>query len=294
MGAKAIDKNKKKSLISSVLKRRLVILFALLSLASFVVVQATPLLGDILGTDGRPTFLQLVLVGTAVILLSAAFLAYAARLIGFSASWIILGVGFTSVVVILKFIMAPEVLYGNTYRISGGFFPFKPNESAQYFLISLSLFLFYAGIFWLVYRYYRRKSEGARWALSKKLQRHWVGVVVTLCVLVLIAISGGVSTLLAGLVVAGPTIDYVSYLVNSGAAYLMLALVLFIYFAIRFVATAPHNTRPQGPKLSRTTAIAVTFWIGLSLLLMYHVLWIIYMTLMLSIWPFKVISPSGK
>jgi hypothetical protein len=42
-------------------------------------------------------------------------------------------------------------------------------------------------------------------------------------------------------------------------------------------------------------ALAAFFWLGLSLLVIYHFLWVIYMGTLVSIWPFKVILPSeGK
>jgi hypothetical protein len=45
----------------------------------------------------------------------------------------------------------------------------------------------------------------------------------------------------------------------------------------------------------RDIAILSSFaWVGLSLLLMYHVVWVIFTAILVSIWPLKVVPSSGK
>ena len=36
------------------------------------------------------------------------------------------------------------------------------------------------------------------------------------------------------------------------------------------------------------------FWLALSMLLVYHVVWVVFMTVLVGLWPLQVVAPSGK
>src|SRR5919199_555918 len=145
--------NKKKLFNGRFFSKKLLLPLMLVSFAGFGVVQLTPLL--IQGTGAtQPATWQLAVVGAALIALSAAFLTYTARLIGLSRGWLVLGVIFSSVMVILKFILIPRALYSQEYRLEGWTY-FDPNDPANYFWIGLLLFCLYASVFIGAYKHYR-------------------------------------------------------------------------------------------------------------------------------------------
>src|SRR5262249_17972779 len=85
------------------------------------------------------------------------------------------------------------------------------------------------------------------------------------------------------------TYQYLYYLINSEMAIL---IPLSLFGAVVF-ATAAFSTAAQQARFTRDASIIALFiWIGLSLLVTYHVLWMLYFLLITSIWPLRVITPK--
>lgn len=43
-----------------------------------------------------------------------------------------------------------------------------------------------------------------------------------------------------------------------------------------------------------TAIVTAVAWLALSLLLVYHVVWVVFMSVLVSLWPLKTVAPSGK
>jgi hypothetical protein len=263
----------------------------LLSLASYGVVQLTPLL--IRNTSAtQPATWQLVLVGVGIILFSSVFLAYAAKLIGLTRGWLFLGVLFSSCMVITKFILIPEALYSQVFTLKYG--GFNPNDAGGYFLIALVLFIVYAAIFLFAYAHYSKKVA---FALENKQPVKDAGpksmaMIAILILLGLIAVlgSGAGAILLFPMLFLGGPVDYINYALAGGGIILVMTTVMTIILSLKYLEHASNKAIEN----KDATILAVTFWVGLSFILVYHVLWVIFMGVLLALWPFKTISPSGK
>lgn len=282
----------KELLVKGFFKRKLLLPIILLSLASYAVVQMTPLL--IQNTSAtQPTTWQLATIGTGIILLSALFLRYTAQLIGLTRGWLLLGVLFSSLMVIIKFILIPEALYSQVFTLSLG--GFNPNNPEGYFFIGLILFVMYAVIFLIAYRHYNKKVVTALTGEKKVVGNEiyaGVGTIAILIILgiVILAASGAGGILLLPMLFLGEPINYINYAIAGGGIVLVLTTIVTIVLSVKYLEHASN----KAIETKNATILATTFWIGLSLILVYHILWVIFMGILLALWPFKTISPSGK
>jgi hypothetical protein len=270
---------------------------ALFSLASIVLVSLTPAFVGISG--GQPTLLQLSATGIVVIVLSALFIAWSSKILKLSAAWMILVTLFLSAVAIIKFIIVPKALYAETFRIdSGGLFnfAFDPNKTATYIWVSIVSFLILAGLYWVFYRLYR--TEVIEVASNKRAkstttvsQRITLGVVIVVT-LVFIAIgSGALSLLVFFPLVAFQSFStyFITIATNEGLA-LFVTLVLAAILAFRSIQVSSHDAiATKQPMLIVSAA-----WLALSVLLLFHIIWIVYMTVLITLAPFKVVYFSSK
>ncbi|HUD11639.1 MAG TPA: hypothetical protein VMS08_04470, partial [Candidatus Saccharimonadia bacterium] len=110
--------------------------------------------------------------------------------------------------------------------------------------------------------------------------------------LVLLAILGAQSVLIPLFVAELPVAalgDYVSKLLPT-LPLILVALGLGTVFAVM----AFKSTSADAKLLRKPTLIASLFWLCLCLVFMYHVLWVVFMTAMVTIWPFKTFVPNTK
>jgi hypothetical protein len=45
-------------------------------------------------------------------------------------------------------------------------------------------------------------------------------------------------------------------------------------------------------RLGDATLLASFFWLGLTLIVLYHVMWVIFLLTLVSIWPFRTYTPK--
>lgn len=88
--------------------------------------------------------------------------------------------------------------------------------------------------------------------------------------------------LLAGL-------DYLGYLFSSGLS-LLIALALVAATAL---ASAAFQSVSEHAAVVRDAALlSGFFWAAVSLLAVYHVLWVVYILVLTTIWPLRVVVPK--
>jgi hypothetical protein len=121
---------------------------------------------------------------------------------------------------------------------------------------------------------------------KKRLSTVYIAAIVILLVIT----GGGAGILILPVLFTLFSLSYLTYIFAGMGLALIVAIVAGVLLAISAFGRATDTA----VDLQDATVLATFFWLGLSLILIYHVLWVIYMTVMLSIWPFKTISPSGK
>lgn len=250
---------------------KLAVAFALAALAVVVVPQ--------LGTgEEQPGIGTLLATGTVVALLTTGALYVVLRSdLGLPASVAVFAVGYNALVVLVKLVLGPRGLY-ETSEAGRLETLFDPSDSVGAIMISGSVFLAYAAVLTVIYRVSRRRLGTAKrfgWARA---------VVVALVVGAILVASGWLPLLLlwGGL-------DYTGFVLSSGVSALVgLALAGAVSLAAMTLRSSAEHARLAGD-----AALLVTvFWLGLAFLALYHVLWVVYVLVLTSIWPLKVITPK--
>lgn len=258
------------------------------SLAGGVAAAVLPFVAKGFGNGDQPTVPQLAITGVVMIIFTTILLSYVARTIGLGKAWLLMAILYNSAIAIIKFVISPSALYGQVYI--AGSEPFSSVSPLGNILTGVVVVLLYVLAFKLIYAASRKRlqrnlsSQGNDDQPKPKLQD--LGFKIALGIAVAVGTGFCVLFIL-------PFFSGASYLVPvfiGGGSLLIGALMLALFGAIgafeRVTATAIE--------LRDGSILATFFWLGLSLILIYHALWIIYMTVMVSIWPFKIIAPSGK
>jgi hypothetical protein len=129
----------------------------------------------------------------------------------------------------------------------------------------------------------------SRWLL-RTLKRvpwwAWIGI----AGIVVVAIGSGL-WLLPVIFLAYPFLVYLKYIFLPFAFAIVVALVLALVLAWKtFDRVEIQSTR--GARLGEATLLAGFFWIGLATITLYHVMWIVFLVTLVSIWPFRTYTPK--
>ncbi|MBW8741370.1 MAG: hypothetical protein JF623_01785 [Acidobacteria bacterium] len=107
-------------------------------------------------------------------------------------------------------------------------------------------------------------------------------------VLVLVGFGSGGAILILLLPVFGG-LDYLDFVFSSSVS-LLVALALAAATAL--AALTLDATARRAHVLGDATLYMSVFWVGLYFLALYHVLWVVYVLVLTSIWPLKVVTPK--
>ena len=188
---------------------------------------------------------------------------------------------------LVKFVLAPFGLYEvNALRTLEDYFGTVGDLGGTAITAAAVLGLYALG-FTIVYRvgYGDRAPIRRRGADRDRPPIGGVKVIVGL-VLGLLALS---SVGILVLVILNAPRQYLEFVFSSGAG-------LIVVFALMVAATligSAFRTLGRQPRLLADVGTVVTlFWLGLGFLALYHVLWIVYMLVLGSIWPLKTVVPK--
>lgn len=274
------------------LPKKILVALAIFTLASTAAVAIIPYLAAMFGNNGQPTLIQISLTGLVLILLTAILLGYTSKIIGFSVAWFLLAFAYNALIIVMKFIVPPASFYEQTFYL--GFFGFNPNSGADYPTLAAFVMLLYIAVLWGIYIIHKkrlaRKLGISAPPKPKRSGKHWLALLATICLVPAILTGGAIFAF--PLMFTLPVITYFRYL--AALWWVPLVLLVAIILAIFTGNQAFSQVEIRALELRDSTILASFFWLGLSLILIYHGLWAIYMGVLLSIWPFKTISPSGK
>jgi hypothetical protein len=111
-------------------------------------------------------------------------------------------------------------------------------------------------------------------------------ILVVLLVAGLIAVSG---LWFAALLVVTAPVQHLAFVFSSGAGVLMGVALAGAATLIGSVFRA-LGRRPE--LVADVGAVVTLFWLGLGFLALYHVLWIVYVLVLGSIWPLRTVVPK--
>jgi hypothetical protein len=193
---------------------------------------------------------------------------------------------FNALVVVTKLVLGPIGLYEvNREQALTSLF----GRTADLAFSSLFVLALYLAVYVLLYRLARRRLR-ARLAAAVE-RRPVLTRVVLLWLLVgaftLVAIFGGGFLIL--LVVALGGIEYVSFVVASSVGVLV---ALTLAAATGLAAIAFRGVADRAALVGDAALLSTFFWIGLAFLVLYHVLWVVYLLVLVAIWPLRTVVPK--
>lgn len=229
------------------------------------------------GSQQPPVSLFLVM-GLAMTALTALLFLFLGKLkLSFGKSALVLGFGFNLIIVLTKMVLVPLTLYHtnqNTSFIGSQFFMVTANDRDFNILVALSAMFLYVLAFTGLYLYFKLRL----FPRSKKLG-FW-GVARKAVPLILVAFAW--AFLLAFISPFG------SYMLYAASIPMLIGLVMAFLMAFMSMANIEEQVRLTGSSV----ILANFFWIGLSVIFMYHVMWVIFMITLVHIWPFKTYTPK--
>jgi hypothetical protein len=192
---------------------------------------------------------------------------------------------FNTLVIVVKLAIAPHGFYdvNQTHNLTSGF---EIDDSFAAAAGAALIFALYAIVYIALYRFFRRRI--AHIAVGDPVPRIPRGVAIALVVLVLLGIGSGGAILVLLLPLFGG-LDYLDFVFSSGVS-LLVALALAAATAL--AALAFDATSKRAHAVGDATLYMSFFWVGLYFLALYHVLWVVYVLVLTSIWPLKVVTPK--
>ncbi|MGI9111507.1 MAG: hypothetical protein ACR2GT_04830 [Gaiellaceae bacterium] len=245
--------------------------FALAALAAVFV----PRLGD--ADAAVPELATLLATGVAVgALTTGALYLGLTRDLGLPQAVALFAVGYNALVVLVKFVLSPRGLYEVSEE--GRYEAFvDPSTAGGATFVAASVFVLYALALTVIYRVCRRHLGRAPTSWKRVL------IVAALAAALLVA-TGGLPLLLAfgGL-------EYVGFVLASGVS---LLVALALAGAVSLAGIAFRESAVRASLLGDATLLLNVFWVGLAFLALYHALWVVYVLVLTTIWPLKVITPK--
>jgi hypothetical protein len=253
------------------------------------------------GGDFAPPVSLLIVAAFVISLCTAGALAVALRWdLSLPVQVIGYAVAYNVLVVAVKFALGPAGLYEANQTETLMLPPVPPLNFAPVWvsLIAVATFLLYAAVYVGVYILARRRLSqpgppeppvlvapvarlkrrigASRWAL--------VGLVVGAIV---VAGALGWLALLSGWLFTAA--EYLQLVFTAGVS---LAVGLALAAATALCAGAFSSVTDRARLVGDATVLVAFFWLGLAFLALYHVLWVVYVLLLITVWPLRTVVPK--
>lgn len=215
-------------------------------------------------------------VGLAVLTLTALMLFAGLRgLLPRTAIFVAAAFGYNALIVLVKFALGPVALYkvneGEGFWVLNG-----ETGGFAFFGLAAIVATLYGAAFVLLFLFFRSDLH-KRIGIPPRFENRFVILVVVMFVL---AVTGAVTVIGA--------LGFLEYLLAVLAVGPMVALALVA--AIALCAVAFRESVDQA-LLIRNVAVLSTFaWVGLAFIAAYHVVWLVFALVLISIWPLKAVS----
>jgi hypothetical protein len=207
--------------------------------------------------------------------------------LGLPAKTAVYAVVFNVLVVLVKLGLAPRGFYevNQVHTIDS---TFSIDNGLMATLAAGVVFFLYLGVYVILYRFFRARIEHL--APTDPVPRLPGGrkIVTGVIVLtVLLVASGGALLLVLVPLTAG--VEYLDFVFSSSLS-VLIAVILACATALAALAFSSASDRAR--LVGDASLFMSFFWVGLSFLALYHVLWVVYVLVLTSIWPLKVVTPK--
>jgi hypothetical protein len=165
-----------------------------------------------------------------------------------------------------------------------------PNSAWYYLGVGFGVLLLYVLVYVVMYRVFRRRfrrrslSAEDRPDRRRRLSGRMIVGIVVACVVFTASFLWVAPVVFVGL----PTLTYLTYILSTFGVAITLALILAAVLAYRSF----DEVEKRAARLGDATLLASFFWLGLALILLYHVMWVVFLLTLVSIWPFHTYTPK--
>ena len=266
----------------------LAVALALFGLAGSAVMVAVP---GLFAGPVRPQFTVFLVSGVAAIVLTAGFFGYIYGLgMDFGRTVLVLALGYNALIAAVKLGLAPAALYQANLEQPFDASMGDPNSLWFYLGVGSGVLLLYLLVFGVMYSLFRRRLR-RRSLPSEPPPEHrgrWSKRTIIVGVVVLVAFAASFLWIMPVVYVGLPTLSYLLYIFITFGAAIALALVLAAVLAYKSF----EEVEKRAVRLGDATLLASFFWLGLALILLYHVMWVVFLLALVSIWPFQTYTPK--
>jgi len=265
----------------------LAVALTLFGLAGSVVMATVPVLFI---RPERPGFAVFLVTGVAAIGLTAVLFGYVYGLgMGFGSTVLVLAAGYNALIAAVKLGLAPAALYQANREQSFDTFG-DPNGLWFYLGVGSGVLLLYLLVFWVMYSVFRRRFR--RRSLTSEpppeQRGRWSRRTLIIAVVAGVTFAASFLWVMPALYVGLPTLSYLVYIFSTFGVAIMLALILAAVLAYKTF----DEVEKRAVRLGDATLLASFFWLGLALILLYHVMWVVLLLTLVSIWPFQTYTPK--
>ena len=237
-------------------------------------------------SSGQPSFWVFLITGLVVIITLAAFINSFKRLgIGFNNSTVAAVLGYSSVIVLIKFVLAPQALYRASANGDLSYTNTDQNSLFFYLTTALLIMFLYLLVFRTIYKFYLARFEHG---MGKPKIKRTFNIkkifLTTLLIIGVLVFTGGMVVLLP-LVFFTDQLSYLTYTLSTFLVPIFLSVLLAIYMASRGFREAEQ----QSYQISSAALLSSFYWIGMSLIVIFHIMWIIFMFTLVTVWPLKTV-----
>jgi hypothetical protein len=266
----------------------LAVALTLFGLAGSVVVITVPRLFI---RPERPGFAVFLLAGLTAIVLTAGLFGYIYRLgMGFGKTVLVLAAGYNALIAAVKLGLAPAALYQANREQAFDAALADPNRVWFYLGVGSGVLLLYLLVFGVMYGVFRRRFRRRSLPSESPPEQRgrWSNRTIVIGVVVLVAFAASFLWIMPVVYVGFPTFSYLLYIFSTFGAAITLALILAAVLAYKSF----DEVEKRAVRLGDATLLASFFWLGLALIVLYHVMWVVFLLTLVSIWPFQTYTPK--
>jgi hypothetical protein len=254
---------------------------------SFAVVSLVP--RTVSSAGAVPPGGMLLVTATVVGVICSALLFWGLRSdLGLPLKAAVYALVFNALVIVVKLGLAPRGFY-EVNQLRDVESTFSIDNSVMATLAAAFVFLLYVAAYFVLYRSFRSRIEHL--APDERMPGYVSGrrVVITVVVLTILLVASGGALLLLVVIPLGAGLNYLDFVFSSG---LSLIIGVLLACATAFAAMAFNSTSDRARVIGDASVFVSFFWVGLYFLALYHVLWVVYVLILTSIWPLKVVTPK--
>jgi len=245
-----------------------------------------PRLDRVINPDAAdPGLISFVGTGLAVLILTVVLLvAGLRRYLPKSGLFLAAALGYNALLIAVKLSLSPAFVYASQPYVSTNL-NFDLHSPLAYPGLAAIAAIVYGLAFFVLYSIFRSELE-RRLGISVRVGRR---VVSLLLVMFIIAVVGGVTT--TGL------LAFAEYSLTIALSFTVLAILIALALigAVVLCSVAFKDATDQAVLLRDVSVLSTFAWVGLAFIAVYHVLWLVFLLTLISLWPLKVVfAPSAK